>query len=197
MQGMHIGIDLGTTNTVIASCKQGKRFHLPTTREINQDILSGQQGRRKSLPSVLYIDNDGRVRVGEYAKNRKRDGASSNLLYNTKIDMGAKITYDNGLNPVKAAAEILKVCYENIITYVGRNTEFPSVTITVPASFTQDQVADTLAAAKMAGFDTEHKVSILEEPVAALYYYINRQIISGEEDIVDFSETKRVRQLSL
>lgn len=192
MQGMHIGIDLGTTNTVIASCKQGKRFHLPTTREINQDILSGQQGRRKSLPSVLYIDNDGRVRVGEYAKNRKRDGASSNLLYNTKIDMGAKITYDNGLNPVKAAAEILKVCYENIITYVGRNTEFPSVTITVPASFTQDQVADTLAAAKMAGFDTEHKVSILEEPVAALYYYINRQIISGEEDIVDFSETKRV-----
>ena len=43
----------------------------------------------------------------------------------------------------------------------------------------------------MAGFDTS-KVSILEEPVAALYYYINRQIISGEEDVVDFSETKRV-----
>lgn len=192
MQGMHIGIDLGTTNTVIASCKQGKRFHLPTTREINQDVLAGQQGRRKSLPSVLYIDNDGKVRVGEYAKNRKRDGASSNLLYNTKIDMGTKTTYDNGFTPVRAAAEILKVCYENILTYVGRNAEFPSVTITVPASFTQDQVADTLAAAKMAGFDTEHKVSILEEPVAALYYYINRQIISGEEEIVDFSETKRV-----
>lgn len=192
MQGMHIGIDLGTTNTVIASCKQGKRFHLPTTREINQDVLAGQQGRRKSLPSVLYIDNDGKVRVGEYAKNRKRDGASSNLLYNTKIDMGTKTTYDNGFTPVRAAAEILKVCYGNILTYVGRNAEFPSVTITVPASFTQDQVADTLAAAKMAGFDTEHKVSILEEPVAALYYYINRQIISGEEEIVDFSETKRV-----
>lgn len=188
---MHIGIDLGTTNTVIASCKQGKRFHLPTIREINQDILSGQQGRRKNLPSVLYIDNDGRIRVGEYAKNRKRGGDSIKLLYNTKIDMGKKTSYDNGFTPVRAAAEILKVCYENIITYVGRNSEFPSITITVPASFTQAQIADTLAAAKMAGFDTS-KVSILEEPVAALYYYINRQIISGEEDVVDFSETKRV-----
>ena len=169
MQGMHIGIDLGTTNTVIASCKQGKRFHLPTIREINQDILSGQQGRRKNLPSVLYIDNDGRIRVGEYAKNRKRGGDSIKLLYNTKIDMGKKTSYDNGFTPVRAAAEILKVCYENIITYVGRNSEFPSITITVPASFTQAQIADTLAAAKMAGFDTS-KVSILEEPVAALYY---------------------------
>lgn len=191
MEGMHIGIDLGTTNTVIASCKQGKRFHLPTTREVNQDILSGQQGRRKSLPSVLYIEKDGKVHVGEYAKNRKRYGASSKLLYNTKIDMGTKITYDNGFTPVRAAAEILKICHKNILTYVGRNAEFPSVTITVPASFTQDQVADTLAAAKMAGFDP-NKISILEEPVAALYYYINRQIITGEEDIVDFSETKRV-----
>lgn len=191
MQEIHVGIDLGTTNTVIATCKQGKMFHLPTTREINQDVLSGQQGRGKSLPSVLYIDNDGKVRVGEYAKNRKRDGASSNLLYNTKIDMGTKTTYENGFTPVRAATEILKVCYENILTYVGRNAEFPSVTITVPASFTQDQIADTLAAARMAGFDTDHKVSILEEPVAALYYFINRQMISGEEDI-DFSETKRV-----
>lgn len=191
MQGMHIGIDLGTTNTVIASCKRGKRFHLPTVRDINQDVLSGQQGRGKSLPSVLYIDNDGKVRVGEYAKSRKRDGASSRLLYNTKIDMGTKTVYENGFTPMRAASEILKVCYDNIITYVGRNGEFPSVTITVPASFTQAQIADTLAAAKVAGFDP-NKISILEEPVAALYSYINRQIISGEEDIVDFSETKRV-----
>lgn len=191
MQTMHIGIDLGTTNTVIASCKPGKRFHLPTLREINQDVLPGQQGRGKSLPSVIYIDNDGKVRVGEYAKNRKRDGASSRLLYNTKIDMGTKTIYENGFTPVRVASEILKVCYDNIVTYVGRNGEFPSVTITVPASFTQDQIADTLAAAKLAGFNP-NKISILEEPVAALYYYINRQIISGEEDIVDFSETKRV-----
>ena len=124
MQGMNIGIDLGTTNTVIASCKQGKRFHLPTTREINQDVLAGQQGRRKSLPSVLYIDNDGKVRVGEYAKNRKRDGASSNLLYNTKIDMGTKTTYDNGFTPVRAAAEILKVCYENILLMLAEMLNF-------------------------------------------------------------------------
>lgn len=190
-QGIHFGIDLGTTNTVIASCKQGKRFLLPITREINQEILPGQQGRRKSLPSILYIDKDDKVHVGECAKNRVTDGASINLLYNTKNDMGARIIYDNGFTPVKAAAEILKVCYENIRTYVGLNTEILSVTITVPASFTQDQVVDTIEAAKIAGFDLD-KISILEEPIASLYYYINRQLISGDEDIIDFSETKRV-----
>ena len=188
----HVGIDLGTTNTVMATCKPSKRaFFRPNVRDINQYQFSKQMGLLPSLPSVLFLDNDGEVKVGEYAKHKKEDGASSRILYNTKIDMGQKITYENGYTPVRAASEILKVCFNSIKTYISVDEEFPDVTITVPASFTQSQIADTLEAAKQAGFDQD-KITILEEPVAALFCYINGQLMSSDEDIIDFSSKKRI-----
>lgn len=188
----HVGIDLGTTNTVMATCKPSKRaFFRPNVRDINQYQFAKQMGLLPSLPSVLFLDNDGVIKVGEYAKHKKEDGASSRVLYNTKIDMGQKITYENGYTPVRAASEILKVCFNSIKTYISVDEEFPNVTITVPASFTQSQIADTLEAAKQAGF-AQDKITILEEPVAALFCYINGQLMSGDEDIVDFSSKKRI-----
>lgn len=191
----HVGIDLGTTNTVVATCNPPKDLMhpicRPNARGINQYLSGNQFGVGVNLPSVLFIDNDGVVKVGEYAKQKKMDGARDKILYNTKIDMGQKVTYANGFTPVRAAAEILKVCCDSIKTYVKPGEEFPYVTITVPASFTQSQIADTIEAAERAGFSRE-KVAILEEPVAALFCYINDQIFSGDEVKVDFSEKKRV-----
>ena len=189
---IHVGIDLGTTNTVMATCKPSrKNLFRPKVRSINQYQFAKQMGLINRLPSVLLFDSNGVVKVGEYARLVKSDGASNRVLYNTKIDMGKKVTYDNGFTPVKAAAEILKVCYESILTYKAVDEEFPNVTITVPASFTQSQIADTIEAAKQAGFEPD-KVSILEEPVAALFCYINGQVMSGDEEIIDFSSKKRV-----
>lgn len=188
----HVGIDLGTTNTVMATCKPSRRaFYRPNVRNIHQYQFAKQMGSLKNLPSVLFMDNDGEVKVGEYAKQKKNDGANSRILYNTKIDMGQKITYENGYTPVRAASEILKVCYKSIKTYIANDEEFPDVTITVPASFTQSQIADTIEAAKQAGFAAD-KITILEEPVAALFCYINGQLMSGDEDAVDFTSKKRV-----
>lgn len=194
MSNIHIGIDLGTTNTVMASCKmpRTKGFPRPRVVQINQYITSTQMGIENSIPSVLFFDSDGKVKVGRYARDRKEAGADRRILYNTKIDMGKEVEYDNGYTPVKAATEILKCCYNTILQEViPKGDEFPEVTITVPASFNQNQIADTRTAAKLAGFDIE-KVSILEEPLAALFHYINEQSISGEGDGVDFSEKKRV-----
>lgn len=194
MSNIHIGIDLGTTNTVMASCKmpRTKGFPRPRVVQINQYITSTQMGIENSIPSVLFFDSDGKVKVGRYARDRKNTGADRRILYNTKIDMGKEVEYDNGYTPVKAATEILKCCYNTILQEViPKGDEFPEVTITVPASFNQNQIADTRTAAKLAGFDIE-KVSILEEPLAALFHYINEQSISGEGDGVDFSEKKRV-----
>lgn len=194
MSNIHIGIDLGTTNTVMASCKmpRTKGFPRPRVVQINQYVTSTQMGIESSIPSVLFFDSDGKVKVGRYARDRKNTGADRRILYNTKIDIGKEVEYDNGYTPVKAATEILKCCYNTILQEViPKGDEFPEVTITVPASFNQNQIADTRTAAKLAGFDIE-KVSILEEPLAALFHYINEQSISGEGDGVDFSEKKRV-----
>lgn len=188
----HVGIDLGTTNTVMATCKPSKKaFFRPNVRDIYQDLSATQMGLSSSLPSVLFFGAEGKVKVGEYAKHKKEDGASSRILYNTKIDMGQKVTYANGYTPVRAASEILKAIYKSIKTYALPEEEFPNVTITVPASFTQSQIADTIEAAKQAGFAPD-KITILEEPVAALFCYINGQLVSGDEEIVDFTSKKRV-----
>lgn len=142
------------------------------------------------LPSVLFLDLEGNVKVGKYAHDRKDMGADHRVLYNTKIDMGTETVYRHNFTPVQAAAEILKVCHATISRNIKpKDGDFPGVTITVPASFNRNQIADTIEAARRAGFEN---VSILEEPVAALYHYINEQSISGDEFVVDFSETKRV-----
>lgn len=190
LPNIHVGIDLGTTNTVIASCKEPHGFPKPVIRDIKQYVDPKNQGDKPYLPSVLFLDLEGKVKVGEYAHDRKAMGADSRVLYNTKIDMGREVVYENNFTPVKAATEILKVCYDTIRRVIqGRNPNFPTVTITVPASFNQNQIADTIRAAKLAGFEN---VSILEEPVAALYKYISDQAFSLDETVVDFSETKRV-----
>ena len=190
---IHVGIDLGTTNTVMATCKTPRHRNImrPTVCQINQYVMEKQIGMEKSLPSVLFFGADGKVKVGRFARDKKLDGADRRILYNTKIDMGRQVEYANGYTPVKAAADILKVCHDTIqqnIMQRGDN-EFPDVTITVPASFNQSQIADTIMAAKMAGFE---KVSILEEPVAALYHYITNLYVSGDEDTIDFSKKKRM-----
>lgn len=188
----HVGIDLGTTNTVVATCRPSKRdFFHPIVRDINQYQFAKQMGMSASLPSVLFMDNDGEVKVGEYAKQKKRDGARTRILYNTKIDMGQKVTYANGYTPVRAASEILKVCFNSIKTYISADEEFPDATITIPASFTQSQITDTIEAAKLAGFAPD-KITILEEPVAALFCYINGQLMSADEEVIDFSSKKRI-----
>lgn len=190
---IHVGIDLGTTNTVIASCKAPRVGGVPKAkiRDIKQFIDATNQGEMAYLPSVLFLGAEGNVKVGKYPHDRKAMGADRRVLYNTKIDMGKPGTlYQYNFTPVRAAAEILKVCYNTIRRDIMlRDTDFPSVTITVPASFNQNQIADTIEAAKQAGFEN---VSILEEPVAALYNYINDQALSGDETAVDFTESKRV-----
>lgn len=190
---IHVGIDLGTTNTVMATCKKSLKGILkPSVRPINQYIMAKHIGMHPSLPSVLYFEPDGEVKVGKYAQDKKNAGAGKRILYNTKIDIGREVEYSNGFTPVKAATEILKVCYDTIKqTVMGKDDfDFPNVTITVPASFNQNQIADTLQAAHLAGFEN---VSILEEPVAALFNYINNQsFVDFDEEGVDFSTQKRV-----
>lgn len=188
---IHVGIDLGTTNTVMATCKKPKYGILKSmVHPINQYVTATRVDRNYYLPSVLFFDTD-EVKVGMYAHDRKSFGADKRILYNTKIDMGRNVEYANSYTPVEAAAEILKVCYDTIRrTIMMRGDDiFPDVTITVPASFRQNQISDTVRAANLAGFQ---KVSILEEPVAALYSYINDQILSGDSDTIDFTETKRM-----
>ncbi len=158
-----IGIDLGTTNSVISIAKpigeNGEMYPIPL--KVNNNII---------VPSCIQLVK-GRYIVGEEAyKNRFEPSAT----YSVKRLMGSnkKITLadkDNGtkieLTPEQVSSIILKKMKDEAETITG---EIEDVTITVPAYFTPAQKAATIAAGKLAGFT---EVRLTQEPVSAALAY--------------------------
>ena len=88
------------------------------------------------------------------------------------------------------AAMVLQHC-KKMIDREG-NMRYETVVITVPASFNPEQIADTLKAAKQAGF-SEEQVIIKHEPTAALLFFIDGETKKSVQDrYIDFSEKKRI-----
>lgn len=126
MRKMYIGIDIGSTNTVMASCKSGRRFNVSHIREISQHVSRKTIECRKTLPSVLYLTEDGEAIVGEYANHQKEIG-DKHVLYNTKYQLGNNITYDLGLTPKQVTTEIEKS--SRVIAFITENSiNFPWLT---------------------------------------------------------------------
>lgn len=196
---MYLGIDLGTTNTVVS------RSFVDSDNKLHTEVVQiGQMSndnweKYNSLPSMVYYDKEGIIGdtrggiiVGREAK-RQRGQDKENVVTNAKRFMGTQHTWniDNTTFEAKdIAAMVLQHC-KKAIEREG-NMRYETVVITVPASFNPDQIADTLRAAKQAGFKDD-QVIIKHEPTAALLSYIAGEAKRSEKDrYMDFSETKRV-----
>jgi molecular chaperone DnaK (HSP70) len=167
-----IGIDLGTTNTVVAT--EAKVLPLRTV-----------DGQARSVPSVVAFPPAGGVMVGAGAR-RRRAMDPHNTLYSTKRLLGRAATSvivgDYGrrypqllealpdgsvgfrtragvVSPVDAAALVLKAAFQAS----GVDAEIASGVITVPAAFQHQQREATRKAGRAAGLAD---VRLLEEPVA-------------------------------
>lgn len=189
-----IAIDLGTTNTVMAMGKKDiNGFFRPDAIVIPQLDQNDTIVRKTILPSVLYVDKDGKRIVGEKAKYMK-DYQPQWTIYNSKRYMGTERVWEiegQKIRPIDVAAEILKKCKEAALRYVNTENDIELTTITVPASFNTDQIRDTIEAAKIAGFNPE-RLKILPEPIAALFDFINDQAMFCKEDrLIDIAEPKR------
>ncbi len=184
---MYLGIDLGTTNSVISRSFVDRNNNL-VTEVINIGQLNDENNWEPypSLPSMVYFSEEGRI-VGREAK-RLRFQDSEHVVTNAKRFMGTSHTWtidDETFDAKKIAAIVLQHCKK-----VLKNIKYDSVVITVPASFNPDQISDTIQAAKMAGFDN---VTIKHEPTAALLSFIDEEALKQEKDrLVDFSEVKRI-----
>ncbi|MCK5717409.1 MAG: Hsp70 family protein [Thiomargarita sp.] len=190
------GIDLGTTNTVIAAARKD-RHHLidSTIVKIFQQDKHGDKSYMEYLPSVLFFKQDGNIIVGDYAKSMIALQPNK-VLYNSKRFMGRNEEWSINSRTMTAstvAAEILKTCKNEILRKFSLNSvkDIPII-ITHPASFNIDQSRDTENAAVLAGFSREN-VTLLDEPVAALIEYVNSQTNMAEEfRAFDFWTKKRV-----
>lgn len=196
---MYLGIDLGTTNSVVSRSfvdSEGKLF--TEVVQIGQ-MFNDNWEKYDSLPSMVYFDTDGVIGdtqggiiVGREAK-RQRQQDKENVVTNAKRFMGTQHTWKiDGVNyeAKDIAAMVLQHCKKTIDREGNMNYE--TVVITVPASFNPEQIADTLKAAKQAGF-TDDQVIIKHEPTAALLSFIDGEAKKSVQDrYMDFSEPKRI-----
>ncbi|MDD3181792.1 MAG: Hsp70 family protein [Alphaproteobacteria bacterium] len=150
---MYIGIDLGTSNSVIAGVHEGAAqvFHPADGGEV--------------LPSAIYIDKRGHRLYGRRAYDQARMSPES-VACGFKRLMGSATPIDVAgltMSPEECSAEIIRQLVGQVTTELGIDT-FSGVMISIPASFNQMQSEATLRAAKLAGLD---KVDLVQEPVAA------------------------------
>ena len=152
----YIGIDLGTTNSVICSF-DGKETTIWKSPE-QSDVT----------PSAIYIDRRGHRFYGRkaFTMAAENEGNSATLF---KRYLGTTRTYmfrDSGesLTPVECSAQLLRVLYGYLPEDVRNDPETVTV-ITVPAAFNQMKKDAALEAAKLAGLG---RTALMQEPVAAV-----------------------------
>ncbi|MBU2674430.1 Fe-S protein assembly chaperone HscA [Hafnia paralvei] len=181
------GIDLGTTNSLVATVRSGQA-----------ETLADAQGRHL-LPSVVHYLKD-EINVGYDARQQAAQdpvntiSSAKRLMGRSLTDVQARYPHmpyqfeasENGLpmmitaggsvNPIQVSAEILKALAERAKeTLEG---ELDGVVITVPAYFDDAQRQGTKDAARLAGL---HVLRLLNEPTAAAIAY---GLDSGQEGVI-------------
>ena len=173
-----IGIDLGTTNSVVSVVEGG-----------NPTVIANQEGSRLT-PSVAGFTKDGEILVGQVAK-RQAITNPENTVFSIKRFMGRR--YDEVLQEIKLApykvvkagngdarveirgkqysppeisAMILRKLKEAAEAYLGEKVT--QAVITVPAYFNDSQRQATKDAGKVAGLEV---LRIINEPTAAALAY--------------------------
>ncbi len=177
--GIHYGIDLGTTHTIVIkiSMDDDYRWQYDKIELPNYPVDRSMPVKKtRLLPSVVYNGQD-HVVVGEYAKEAI-EYDPLRVTLNPKIDLGGYIASDEeenfALSAQESSKEILKVCFRAIQNDCGPGVK-ADVCISVPAAFSQDKIRETEEAAQLAlretGLDqTIHFRNHIEEPYAAFTY---------------------------
>jgi molecular chaperone HscA len=189
-----VGIDLGTTNSLVAYMKDGQ-----------PGCVTDDLGKNTLVPSVLHFDTVGGTLVGDAAKD-KLITDPQNTIYSVKRLMGKSYKDVSGFEnyfgykvidapdeetlvkirvgdrfytPVELSSFILKELKTRIETTLGQ--PISRAVITVPAYFNDSQRQATRDAGKLAGLDV---LRIVNEPTAAaLAYGLNKE---GGETVAVF-----------
>ena len=153
--GKAVGIDLGTTNSVVAVLEGGE----PT-------VITNAEGNR-TTPSIVAFKNN-EVLVGELAK-RQAITNPDNTVRSIKREIGTnwKQTFeDKEYTPQEVSARILQKLKRDAESYIGEDVT--EAVITVPAYFNDAERQATKEAGQIAGLNV---LRIINEPTAASLAY--------------------------
>ena len=158
-----IGIDLGTTNSLISTIEDGHPVIIPNA--LGENLT----------PSVIGIDDDGSVLVGASAKERLISHPTQTISV-FKRYMGSQRAFSLGSRDLKAvelSALVLKSLKEDAEAYLRE--EITNAVISVPAYFNDIQRRSVKIAGEIAGFSVDR---VINEPTAAALAY---NMHEGEE----------------
>ncbi|GII22328.1 molecular chaperone DnaK [Planosporangium mesophilum] len=151
-----VGIDLGTTNSVVSVLEGGE----PT-------VIANAEGAR-TTPSIVAFARNGEVLVGEVAK-RQAVTNPDRTIRSVKREMGTNWSLDidgKKYTPQEISARVLMKLKRDAESYLGE--QIADAVITVPAYFNDAQRQATKEAGEIAGFNV---LRIVNEPTAAALAY--------------------------
>ncbi|KAF1082371.1 MAG: DnaK-related protein [Candidatus Rifleibacterium amylolyticum] len=195
-----IGIDLGTTQCALSYVDLEDKTLKVRNLEITQLVSGGQLENLPTLPSVLYLSEEGRELnrpawmadtphiIGAYARELGYEvpgrfvHSSKSWLCHPRAERQSPIlpwqseVVDDKISPVQAATEFLRYLMNLWDSTIGNRDESSrflrqKIIVTVPASFDPSARNLTLEAIEKAGINS---VSLIEEPQAAFYDYLQR-----------------------
>lgn len=153
---MIVGIDLGTTNSLIACFTEN-----------GPKIIPNRLGKNLT-PSVVSVDQEGNVYVGETARERMSLYPDS-VAQTFKRSMGTERDYvlsGRHFKPEELSSMVLRALKEDAESYLGE--EVTEAVISVPAYFDDKRRKATKRAGELAGLKVERMIS---EPTAAAVAY--------------------------
>ena len=154
--GRAVGIDLGTTNSVVSVLEGGEPV-----------VIANAEGSR-TTPSVVAFAKNGEVLVGQSAKNQAVTNVDRTIR-SVKRHMGEDWTVeidDKKYTPQEISARTLQKLKRDAEAYLGE--EVTDAVITVPAYFEDAQRQATKEAGQIAGLNV---LRIVNEPTAAALAY--------------------------
>nr|WAJ57513.1 Hsp70-type chaperone [Actinocyclus sp. (in: diatoms)] len=178
--GKVVGIDLGTTNSVVAAIEGGKPGVIinaegfRTTPSIvaytkKQELLVGQIAKRQAVinPENTFFS----VKRFIGSKEFELSNDAKNLPYKVSKDTNGNIkikcpSLNKEFSPEEISAQVLRKLVNDASTYLGQ--EVTQAVITVPAYFNDSQRQATIDAGKIAGIEV---LRIINEPTAASLAY--------------------------
>src|SRR5262245_1622656 len=188
-----VGIDLGTTNSLVAIVENGE-----------PKVIPGPEGNRL-VPSVIYFEEGGKILVGNGAKEKMVE-KPKNTVFSIKRFMGKGIEdvradlpllpfevspesehiirlkiFSRNYTPPELSAFILRELKRNAESALGE--EITNAVITVPAYFNDAQRQATKDAGRIAGLDV---LRIVNEPTAASLAYGLNERRQGIIAVYDF-----------
>ena len=160
MKAVNFGIDLGTTNSLIAKYENGRVV-----------LFKNPIGHKESLASAVAFRKD-RILVGDKAREYLLKDPV-NVFGSFKRRMGTDdrfyvVNIDENITPIELSSYVLR----ELKQFVHSEESVEAAIITIPASFDTMQANATKKAGELAGFQ---EVFLLQEPIAASLAYFNHE----------------------